>query len=325
MHFYFDESGDFSPPNDATEHKASVVVGVDIPEIIEASVFESYDNFVKGLQSEELDRGEPKGRMLTDDGRRHFCEMLAGQENVFITPAILDLTSLANGRAKAAIDSLVEKLNCIAPQCKYETMTNDVRLLARQIANLSIEQNLRMLAIAKCLFHALKHSILFRCEPEYESCWDNIIIDIDPVQQRSSSRERIVFESMMLGWITAWTHRDPIVTIEGTYSADHPFSRRYSIDGEGIDIGALLRDHIRWPSSSTSQGIQISDMCATINSLAVRRIVDTNDLRNYGMLMTRNVLAPQLAPGLITVSEEKLDLGTRYSGLISAITAARKA
>jgi hypothetical protein len=150
------------------------------------------------------------------------------------------------------------------------------------------------------------------------------LADIDPVQQRSGSRERIVFESMMLGWITAWTQLDPIITIEGTHTEDHPFVRHYAIDDKGIDMGALLRDRIRWPSSSTSRGIQISDMCATINSLVVRRIVDASDLRNYGTLMTRNVLAPHLAPGIITVSEEQLDLGTRYLGLLGAIKAARK-
>ena len=62
MQFYFDESGDFSPPQGNTEHKASVVVGVDIPETIESRVFESYDIFVAGLTPKEFDRnGQIKG------------------------------------------------------------------------------------------------------------------------------------------------------------------------------------------------------------------------------------------------------------------------
>lgn len=323
MHFYFDESGDFSPPKETTEHKAAVVVGVDIPEAIEASVFDSYDRFVAGLAVVEFHRGEPKGRLLTEDNRRRFCQMMAKQRDVFITPALLDLTSLANGRAEAGKQSLVRKLNEIAPQCTYETMANEVRLLARQVANLSVEQNLRILATARSLFHTIKHCILFHSGNDYDSCWENIDVDIDPVQVQAGSRERIVFEAMMLGWITAWTQTDPIITITEIHTHEHPFVRKYSRSGGGIDLGALLRDRIRWPSSVTSRGIQIADMCATINAQAIRQIVTSSDLSNYGMLMRCNVLAPELAPGLFTVGDEAPDPSRRYSGLLGAIKRAR--
>lgn len=324
MQFYFDESGDFSPPKTDGEHKASIAVGVDIPESIESRVFGSYDRFVAGLSPNEFDRKEPKGRLLSDKSRKHFCEMLVAQNDVFVTPAMLDLTTLANGRAKQGVESLLKKLNEIAPQCKYESMANEVLLLARQIANLSVEQNLRVLAVAKSLFHVLKHCILFRSGPEYHSCWEHMEVNIDPVQRGGGSREAIVFERMMLGWLTAWTISHPIITIKEIHTDDHPFVRLYSAGKGMIDMGALLRDRIRWPSSATNRGIQIADMCATINSLAVRRIVDAGDLRNYGIMMRCNVLSPELAPGLFIVGDESFDLGSRYLGLLGAIKDARE-
>jgi hypothetical protein len=324
MRFYFDESGDFSPPKDTAEHKAAVVVGVDIPEVIESAVFATYDKYVASLSAAELERGEPKGRRLNDKSRRRFCEMMVEQRDVFVTPALLDLTTLANGRAKAGTESLIRKLNLLAPQCTHETLANEFRLLARQITNLSTEQNLRILATARSLFHALKYCILFHSGKEYDSCWENIEIHIDPVQAQAGSRERIVFEHMMLGWIAAWTQSEPIIAINEIHTKDHPFVRKYSLPTGKIDLGALLRDRIHWTSSATNRGIQIADMCATINAQAIRRVVTPSDLGNYGQLMRRNVLAPDLAPGLFTVGDEVFDLGGRYVGLLGAIKRARQ-
>jgi hypothetical protein len=323
MRFYFDESGDFSPPSNGTEHKSSVVVGVDIPELIETKVFDSYDRFVAGLDAAEFDRSEPKGRRLTEESRKRFCEAIVEQREVIITPALLDLTTLANGRAEAGIESLVKKLNTIAPQCTYETLANEVQLLARQITNLSVEQNLRILATARSLFHTLKHCILFHAGNEYDACWENIEVNIDPVQMQAGGRERIVFERMMLGWIAAWTRSDKIMMVNEIHTKDHPFVQKYSMPTGKIDLGALLRDRVKWTPSASSRGIQIADMCATINAQATRRIVMPSDLHNYGTLMRRNVLAPELAPGLFTVGDEDFDLGGRYVGLLDAIKHAR--
>ena len=42
MRFYLDESGDFAVPDDPTKHAVGIVVGVDIPETVEAEVFEGF-------------------------------------------------------------------------------------------------------------------------------------------------------------------------------------------------------------------------------------------------------------------------------------------
>lgn len=323
MHFYFDESGDFSPPSSMGEHKSAVVVGVDIPEVAEAGVFASFNNFVNSLSSNELDRGEPKGRLLTDENRKQFCEAIAAQEPLIVTPTLLDLTTLADGAGNKSKESLIAKLQSIAPECKYESMANELRLLARQIANLSLQQNLRLVALAHCIFQSVKNCVLFHSASEYDSCWDDLVIDIDPVQPRPGSREQIVFEKIMLGWMTAWSKQDPIVIIEEIHTEDHPFIRNYAA-GTGIDLGALLRDRIRWPSSSSSPGLQIADMCATVNSLVVRRIVNAQHLHDYGVLMKRSCLGPLDAPGLLTIADCDVDVGSRYAGLTQAIEQARQ-
>lgn len=138
MFFYFDESGGFESRPQG--HRAGIVVGVALPESARDEAFGRFRRFVATLSHNECDRREPKGARLSDDSRSRFCEFAADCEDLLVTVAMLDLTPLAQLDAKTFRDSIVKKLNWWAGQCRYQTMRDEVTLLAKQAGNLILQR-----------------------------------------------------------------------------------------------------------------------------------------------------------------------------------------
>ena len=96
MYFYFDESGDFAIPGSPTTHKAAVVMGVAVSDLIHNELRQQFHRFVAGLEASECLKGEPKGSRLSYAHRRAFCEMLAGYDGILLTPVTLDLADYSD-------------------------------------------------------------------------------------------------------------------------------------------------------------------------------------------------------------------------------------
>jgi hypothetical protein len=95
MYFYFDESGDFAIPDSPTTHRAAVVMGVSVSDLIHDELREQFLRFVATLDASESLKGEPKGSRLSYAHRMDFCEMLTRYDGIFLTPVTLDLSSLS--------------------------------------------------------------------------------------------------------------------------------------------------------------------------------------------------------------------------------------
>src|SRR5713226_5233603 len=142
MKFYFDESGDFRLDDDGVQ-RIGIVAGITIPESAEAEVFARFDEFVATLSSSAFKKREPKGNLLTYEERRRFAQMIAENDKIVVTPAMLDIASIKRAK-KDVRGNMVRRMRELAEQCIHDTMRGQARLLANQFKNLSDNQSLRL-------------------------------------------------------------------------------------------------------------------------------------------------------------------------------------
>lgn len=292
MQLYFDESGDFAMPS-GRDGLAGIVVGVDIPECLEAFVFEQYFRFVASLRSTECDKGEPKGKRLCDRSLRRFAELMARLDGVQVTTTVIHGGHPRKGEQIQT--PTARKLRALAVQEVHQSMREETERLASQCENLSPAQFLRLMAWTVCVDRTLRDCITFRSQAMFNRCWDRMIFTIDPVNRRPGNREEVFFLTMLPAFLTGWTRGKPIPI---AFKSDrHPFMSRFTSPA-GIDIGGLIRGNLRWPSSTERPGLQIADICATLVAKGLRATERSVALQNYGLLMRRSPCEPRQAFGL---------------------------
>jgi hypothetical protein len=314
MLFFFDESGDFGLPT-ADEHKCAVICGIVIPETIAENIRQDFVEFVSGLSSAEKSNGEPKGSLLTEKKRKLFCLILSRYKEILITPAILDL-SVSLGDKTANIDSVMKAvLFENAKKCVYNTMRCEIEELGRQWGNLSINEGLKLVALASCFLRAIEFSVICHSDEAYHYCWENICFTIDAVRTAELTRDKKIFTWMVLMWLTAWSQRHPLTLIKEIHTADHPFVKTYDTK-DGFDLGKMLKGNIKYEDSKTSYGLQIADICANIIYQAFHDLKNYNNkLSIFKMLMKNCPYKPKLGVmGLICVGEpaKKIPMPNKY-------------
>lgn len=305
MQFFFDESGDFAIPT-TDEHKSSVVSGLVIPEIVEESLLKEFKNFVSKLSDEEKYMGEPKGTLLTDDSRKLFCKLLNKYNDVLVTPAVLDLNIESEKGRNICIhmkDSLFES----AKKCIHNTMKDEIEMLGRQWGNLNVNEGLRLVSLTYCFWEAVKHSVIFHSGENFYSCWDTLDFVVDEVRTKRLSRDEVVFDKMVLMWLTAWSKRDPLITIQEIHTEDHPFEKNYGMGDKGVDLGRIFRGNISFKNSISSVGLQMVDICTSIIYQAVHDLNNYNGrLSIFRLLMMNCPYGPARGgPGFICLDESK--------------------
>jgi Protein of unknown function (DUF3800) len=324
MKFFFDESGCFRVPDERSEHAAAVVVGVVIPETEEQHVWQRFREFVGRFPTAALKKGELKGSSLDEEGRRAFAMLVSECEGMLICPAILDLTTMA-GRGEASRNRIVAKLDGIVPQCRHESMRQELALLSRQVSNTSPEAALRLACWAQAIHRSIQDSIIYHSGPEFHACWSKMTFEIDPVQPKAGSREERVFTNMLPGWVTAWSRKRPFRLIEEIHTDEHPFVKNWDT-ATGIDLGKMIRGNVRFCPSHKSLGVQMADLAASVIRRAVVGIVSPFDLVSYGVLMSRAIGTPTHVHGLFSFADtDGKDLARRYARLVEAVANARNA
>lgn len=321
MRFYFDESGDFRLDGDP-DQQVGIVVGITIPESAEPEVITRFDDFVATLPASAFKNGEPKGNLLTLEYRTRFSAIIAADDRIVVTPAILDISSIN----KANLDvrgGMVRRMRDIAEQCIHESMREQVDLLAKQFQNLSDNQSLRLCSVAYCIKRAFEQTIIVLSGREYFECWNEMRFEIDPAHVRPTNREQLVFKWTLLGWLQGWSQESPTTIIEEIHTADHPIVKHYSTADGKFDLKKLHLDNLHYPRSSESKGIQIADMAASIIRHAVHGIVTFDNLMNYGLLLKNNLWAPKYAHGLFCLSGPNDVDYSRYEGLTEAVAKVR--
>jgi hypothetical protein len=322
MKFFFDESGSFRVPATRQGHAVGIVVGVVIPETVEPVLEQRFREFLAKLPGTAFKNQEPKGRLLGGDAREGFALMVSKWDGVLICPMMLDLTTMA-GRGAKTRDKLVAKLKRTAIQCTFETMQRELDLLARQVSNMSPEVVFRLACWAQCIKRAINDAVIYHCHPAFHGCWANMTFELDPVQPNNDSREQQVFRKLLPSWITAWCQKRPLTLIEEIHTQAHPFVQQWDTK-DGINLGKMFRENVRFCPSRQSLGLQIADMAASVIRRAVVGIVSTCDLRAYGAMMKKSLGSPTHVHGIFSFAElDDIDVAQRYHGLVDAVEHAR--
>ena len=320
MYFYFDESGDFTIPASPMTHRAAVVMGVAVSDLIHDELRQQFQTFVAGLDASECLHGEPKGARLIYAHRMSFCEMFSGYDGVFLTPVTLDLSSLSRSGKKHMTEGMYQALCASVETMLYPEGREGMRLIARQYRNLSINQSLRIYSLANCMREALQHAIIFLANRGHEKAWEDVRFEIDRVQVRPNSREEKVFSFMVLAWLAGWSRSKPFTLVREIHTPERPFVMKYDRP-TGIDIGKLVRDRIYWVNSSESWGVQMADIGATIVYQAAHATDDRDGLVSlYASLMRNSPYGAARGPGLFTPLSEVSEItGAKYMLLSEAM------
>lgn len=324
MNLFFDESGNFQIPNAAGTHAVGIVSGVVIPESQQAEIFSQFDAFLSTLPANAFKNGEPKGRLLDEESLRRFADFLFDlRRGILFCPTMLDITSLI-GRPEAEASAAVsKKLFDLESACKHETLKRQIRELAAQVGRMSNQQILRLMTWAICINRCISDSIVFHSSPEFNSSWESMRFELDPVEQSPGNEEKSL-RFLLPSWVTSWSVANPMATIEEIHTAEQPFVKAWCTD-QGIDVGKMFKGNIHYTSSEESKGIQLADITATVVRKAVIGLATSANLQNYGFLMTKSVGNPLHACGLtFLVPPNKADAERRYAGIVDAINGARR-
>jgi hypothetical protein len=302
MKFFFDESGDFNPRNNA--NKLSLVACVAIPDCTELAFRHGFANFVKTLDKNELAQGELKGYLLSTNSRKRFCMLLNSFRSVLVVPQTLLYSILEDHDVRNLRRSFSGFLLDYSKYFKYKTMRDDMSLLARQVKNLHESQLLRLLTLSRCVFSALHHSILFRTNGPYRSNFDRVDLVFDPMNKRTGNRESDSFLKLIKGWTLAWSKKEPFVLVKEIHTKDHPFVKKYHRRNGMIDLTEIIRNGIHYPDSKMTWGLQVADIVANSLKLALEDAAcDGPDLEFYGRIMQNSTVGDKIGPGFITISE----------------------
>jgi len=313
MHFFFDESGAFTPASTPAEHRAAVVMGVTIADTDIAGLSQAFANFEMSLTARERQRGEPKGHLLSRVSRQTLCDLLAGFPGVSLTPVTLELSALHREYREEFPRRMHDVLDSHSERMIFESGKQGVRQLADQFRNLSVEQGMRLYAWSRCIRQALQYALIFLSAGPYADSWNSVRFELDRVQQRAGSREELVASTMIYAWLWGWSARNPFHLVEEIHTTTHPFVMHYD-DGQTIDLNKLIKRNLHWVSSSENWGVRLADMTASIVYQAVRDLDDRNGSASlFASLMRSSFYAHRDGPGLFTpMSEASEALTAKY-------------
>lgn len=316
MHIFIDESGSFQIPNSRDTHAAGVVIGVVVPEVCEQELFSAFTQFVSGLDQTERKNGEPKGARLSGEHKKVFADVLASVPGVMFLPTTIDLSDLA-GHSEWMATRLPSRLLGAARECVHQTMRDQMVELSRQVANLSVQELLKLLLYAVCIQECIHHAVAYRSEPPYESCWSEVSIVIDRLNKGANSREKLVFRRILPMWLAAWSKTRPLMLINEVHTHEHAFIKNFDL-GTGIDMGNLL-SRVRWVDSADERGIQVADFVAAIVYSAVHDLQNQDDqIPAFLSLMRCCPLAARDGAGFISLSvpDNAEPQGDKYGSLV---------
>lgn len=317
MFFGFDESGSFSIPKGLVTRGAAVVAGVAYPETDGPAIVDAFRGFADSLDPKKKPGREPKGRLLSVKDCNCFCEAFQGLDRLLIEPRALDLTWLTPEQAAGIPRRVYDLLYSKSQECIHESMRKDTELLGRQFRNLSAEQALRIVLLSCCIDQLTRDAVTW-VKDKGEDIWAIVQFEIDAVQVQPGNREEQLFRWMLLGWLTAWSQKNPWMTIEEIHTEDHPFMKHYDT-GTGFDFTKLFRDNIQFVNSRDSVPVQMADIVATITRRAML------DLQNndgwpvvFARLMQHHPRASERTLGLVSFEPWMPEEVTQKYGALTA-------
>lgn len=304
MHFFFDESGQFRPPEANNRHSASVVTAVVVPDDQMRALQDSFEAFETSRSPQETENGELKGSLLTDSSRMDFCDLLNRNPSVMVIPTTLEMSGLPSTFTHRFSAEMSQRLVEASAMMVHEKARNEVGLLSRQFKNLSPQQGLRLFALTNCLRVALYHAVLVYSGPAYSGSWEEVSFRVDRNQTGRGSREQKVASFILFSWLQAMSKKWPLDLIEGVHVPGHPFVDKYGM-GNAIDLVKLIKNNLYWDDSRTNWGIRAADVAANIVYQAVQQLDDRQGRASlFARLMMSSPLDPRKGPGLTTMTSE---------------------
>jgi hypothetical protein len=323
MHFFFDESGDFSIPRDAGPRRAGVVAGLIVPDHVLAELEKKYRDFASTLEPSERVKGEPKGFRFCYRHKKQFAELLGRFiYRVALAPFTFDLSSLegdhANPNARSA-----EAIREWIPKMEHEEPRKRLELLAKQFERLSVNQAHRLYSLANGFREAIWAAVSFFATGPNEASWEKLYFEVDRVHTKPNNREEQVFSGLIGAWLYAWSEVMPLQLIAEVHKPNLLLFKKYGKNGH-LDLNPMLVGNIQFVNSADRWGVQVADISAAIIGDAVRNPTKYESVVPYVKLMRACPYITPRGPGLLVADKNDAEVLKWYEPLSKAVALDRK-
>jgi hypothetical protein len=305
MEVFFDESGNFVPAYIGAE-KFSFVMGVVVPEGATASLKSDFDWLESKLTRDERKQGEPKGALLSLEHRHILLEILKSHSDVMLVPVTVNLGHTDPAFLQTAPDRIRKVIERNLVHYSPHMTTEQRQELARRFSNLSAPALGRLFAYAIGILRAIEAiTLCYHCE-KFHGSYDPIKLAFDGVVRRHS-REELVFQDALFGWIANWTLDLPL-KMDRSIDFAHPLSVLYGQEKDGrlvLDLRKMLHGKIGFASSKDVWQIRLADFAV---STWARSILDHGGTKGHQALFRdlhkKTTLHGSQALGVVGFSDE---------------------
>ena len=309
MKIYFDESGDFNPARDS-RYNFSFVVGIILPDAALSGLKGDFDWFVWQLSSNEFDRGEPKGSLLSLAHRRVLLEILKAHSGVMLIPVSVNLGSddpsfFETGPAK--IRGLIE--SNLRTESDYMTKPERANL-AKQFGRLSAPVLARLVSYGIAVLKAVEAiASRYYCR-QFHADFDTVTFTFDRTG-RSKNREELVLEGSLFGWIANWSRTVPL-RIHPSLDESHPllaqYGRRTSDDRWTLDLNKMLKGKIFFEDSKSQWLLQLADLAANTWAQTIGDYEGTKGFQQLFLDLYRKSALPDATPLGVVAPTDKTEI-----------------
>jgi hypothetical protein len=301
MRIFIDDSGSFSWHSPGR----SLFCGVIMATRAEQRAYERFRLWRKSIIGNS--RKEIKGAELTERQLSSFVTRVLpwDEEYIWLSVAAID----TRRTRKDIVEQLRVQASAILLRCSElceehgnPALREQYRQMAGWIGKRSSENMAWMIGLVESVVDSLQVSIVRFMEPEDDEEFETIKIAIDESFIRRS--EHISFwREWLRSDLAKSSRKEPSILPDTWRKRDHPFIRSFSIQKGLLDLRPLFINDTGFFRSTTSEGLQIADICANI---IYRHHRGTGGSSAYSYIQRRIVVKGGAEIHLIEVNEQSL-------------------
>lgn len=262
MKYFFDESGSFAVKNPGPH----IMVGIVYPELFENKLQKFFDEYVRSLTSEEFEKEEPKGKLLTLESREKLFSFL--NDNSWLKIGVSLTDSEFNSEYQIQ-QYRIEQLKVYRKQFFdpiFKSQSEKLKNLQKKlIDDININGGLNDVLIVKglLLMHTLYalfiESLKYYTAEVYDDNWHKFSVCFDRQDKNIITRMEDWVNSEFLNLITAHNAKNPIKLDKNWFFRDHPILKFRDGKEDRLILDEIFKDRFTFEFSDNSFQLQIVD------------------------------------------------------------------
>jgi len=280
MKYFFDESGSFAVKNPGPH----IMVGIVYADVFEKRLKSFYDEFIRTLTSDEYEKNEPKGRLLSLASRERLIYFLNNNSWLRISVSLTD----SEFNSEYQIEQYrIEQFNIYLNQLldpEFQSQSEELKNLQNKLLkDINIKGGLSNVHIVKglllmhTLFSLFIGSLKYFTEEVYDSDWEKLFVCFDRLDKNVITRMEDWVNREFLNLITVYNSKNPIELNQEWFERNHTVLSKYRDGNENrLNLNQMFKDKFLFENSENSFQLQIVDwICNTLLKVFLNQLPQT--------------------------------------------------